>query len=79
MNFQEITSVEWIGYIATGVLLVSFTMKQLRTLRIVNAIACVLFVIYGILLSNAWPIIFSNAAIFCINIYNLYLKKNNKV
>ena len=79
MNFLEITSAERIGYIATGVLLVSFTMKQLRTLRIVNAIACVLFVLYGILLSNAWPIIFSNAAIFCINIYNLYLKKNNKV
>lgn len=79
MNFLEITLAEWIGYIATGVLLVSFTMKQLRTLRIVNAIACVLFVLYGILLSNAWPIILSNAAIFCINIYNLYLKKNNKV
>lgn len=79
MNFLEITSAEWIGYIATAVLLVSFTMKQLRTLRIVNAIACVLFVLYGILLSNAWPIIFSNAAIFCMNIYNLYLKKNNKV
>jgi len=79
MNFLEITSAEWIGYIATAVLLVSFTMKQLRTLRIVNAIACVLFVLYGILLSNAWPIILSNAAIFCINIYNLYLKKNNKV
>ena len=79
MNFLEITSAEWIGYIATGVLLVSFTMKQLRTLRIVNAIACVLFVLYGILLSNAWPIILSNAAIFCINIYYLYLKKNNKV
>ena len=79
MNFLEITSAERIGYIATGVLLVSFTMTQLRALRIVNAIACVLFVLYGILLSNAWPIIFSNAAIFCINIYNLYLKKNNKV
>ncbi len=79
MNFLEITSAEWIGYITTGVLLVSFTMKQLRTLRIVNTIACVLFVLYGILLSNAWPIVFSNAAIFCINIYNLYLKKNNKV
>ena len=79
MNFLEITSAECIGYIATVVLLVSFTMKQLRTLRIVNAIACVLFVLYGILLSNAWPIILSNAAIFCINIYNLYLKKNNKV
>ena len=79
MNFLEITSAEWIGYITTGVLLVSFTMKQLRTLRIVNAIACVLFILYGILLSNAWPIILSNAAIFCINIYNLYLKKNNKV
>ena len=28
---------------------------------------------------NKGDLILSNAAIFCINIYNLYLKKNNKV
>ena len=67
---------EWVGYIATAVLLTSFAMKQLRTLRIVNSVACLLFVVYGVLLTNAWPIIISNAAIFVINIYYLFLKKN---
>jgi len=76
MDFSGISTAEWIGYAATVVLLISFAMKQLRTLRIVNSVACLLFVGYGVLLSNAWPIIISNAAIFVINIYYLFLKKN---
>jgi hypothetical protein len=32
--------------------------------------------VYGVMLSNAWPIIISNAAIFTINFYYLFLKKN---
>jgi len=76
MNFTSVNTAEWVGYIATAVLLTSFAMKQLRTLRIVNSVACLLFVGYGVLLTNAWPIIISNAAIFVINIYYLFLKKN---
>lgn len=79
MIFLNITITEWIGYIATGVLLASFTMKHLIALRLVNSVACVLFVLYGFLLSKAWPIIISNAAIFSINIYYLYFKKNSKL
>lgn len=67
---------EWIGYAATAVLLSSFTMKTLKSLRIINSVACLMFIVYGILLSWAWPIIISNAAIFAINIYYLILKKN---
>lgn len=67
---------EWIGYAATAVLLSSFTMKTLKSLRIINSVACFMFIVYGILLSWAWPIIISNAAIFAINIYYLILKKN---
>ena len=76
MEFFGIEIVEWVGYIATLVLLTSFTMKRLKLLRIINSIACLLFIVYGIMLSNAWPIIISNAAIFTINFYYLYLKKN---
>ena len=76
MEFFGIEIAEWIGYIATLILLISFTMKNLRSLRIINSIACLLFVVYGIMLSNAWPIIISNAAIFTINFYYLFLKKN---
>ena len=78
MDFTSINTAEWVGYIATAVLLTSFAMKQLRTLRIVNSVACLLFVVYGVLLTNAWPIIISNAAIFVINIYYLFLKKNQE-
>ncbi|MGB0769155.1 MAG: uroporphyrinogen decarboxylase [Flavobacteriaceae bacterium] len=76
MEFFGIQIAEWVGYIATVVLLTSFTMKRLKSLRIINSIACLLFVVYGIMLSNAWPIIISNAAIFTINFYYLFLKKN---
>ena len=76
MEFFGIEIAEWIGYIATLILLISFTMKNLRSLRIINSIACLLFVVYGIMLSNAWPIIISNAAIFTINFYYLFIKKN---
>lgn len=76
MEFFGIEIAEWVGYIATVVLLTSFTMKRLKSLRIINSIACLLFVVYGIMLSNAWPIIISNAAIFTINFYYLFLKKN---
>ena len=76
MEFFGIEIAEWVGYIATLILLTSFTMKRLKSLRIINSIACLLFVVYGIMLSNAWPIIISNAAIFTINLYYLFLKKN---
>jgi len=76
MEFFGIEIAEWVGYIATVVLLTSFTMKRLKSLRIINSIACLLFVVYGIMLSNAWPIIISNAAIFTINFYYLFVKKN---
>ncbi|MDA0316386.1 MAG: uroporphyrinogen decarboxylase [Bacteroidetes bacterium] len=76
MEFFGIEIAEWVGYIATLVLLTSFTMKRLKSLRIINSIACLLFVVYGIMLSNAWPIIISNAAIFTINFYYLFVKKN---
>tara|TARA_B110000977_G_C11083964_1_gene493909 strand:+ start:543 stop:776 length:234 start_codon:yes stop_codon:yes gene_type:complete len=67
---------ELVGYAAMLVLLVSFLMKDIRRLRTLNTIACTLFVVYGFLLETSWPIIISNASIFGINLYYLFLKKN---
>jgi len=75
MYFSDITTAEWIGYAATLVLLISFTMPHLRFLRIVNSIACLLFIIYGFMILS-WPVIISNTAIFGIHLYYLILKKN---
>ena len=67
---------ELVGYAAMLFLLVSFLMKDIRRLRTLNTLACALFVAYGFLLDISWPIIISNSAIFGINLYYLFFKKN---
>ncbi|MCX7548189.1 uroporphyrinogen decarboxylase [Xanthomarina sp. F1114] len=76
MDFFGIPLTEWVGYAAMAGLLISFTMKDVRKLRIINTIGCILFVIYGFMLQTSWPIIISNGAIALINLYYLVLKKN---
>ena len=73
MEFFGISGVEWVGYTAMATVLISFLMKSVTKLRIVNIFGCLLFVVYGVLLKSK-PIIVTNAAIFCINLYYL-LKK----
>ena len=68
--------VEWIGYAAMGILMISFLMKDIKKLRIINSIACILFVIYGFML-DAIPIVISNAFIAMVNFYYLFIKKND--
>lgn len=75
MEFLGISFTEWVGYAAMATVLVSFLMKSVKKLRIVNSFGCLLFVFYGVLLSPySIPIIITNTAIFCINLY--YLLKN---
>lgn len=76
MEFLGITMTEWTGYIAMVLLLVSFMMKDVKRLRIINSVACAFFVVYGFMLATSWPIIISNGAIIGINIYYLFIKKN---
>jgi len=74
----DLSLTDLFGYSATIVLLISFTMNRILNLRIINSIACLLFVVYGLLLSTSWPIIISNSFIFLINIYYLLKKKDSK-
>ena len=73
---MEFSSTEIVGYLASLIVLISFLMKNMKTLRIINTIGCVLFVAYGILLNFSIPIIITNVTIVAINIY--YLLKANK-
>jgi len=73
-NMKE-NLVEWTGYAAMILLMISFLMKDIKKLRIINTLACLLFVIYGFML-NAWPIIISNAFIAFVNLYYLFIKKD---
>ena len=76
MEFLGVSITEWVGYAAMGTVLISFLMKSVKKLRIVNSFGCLLFVFYGVLLepiSN--PIIVTNTAIFLINLFYLFKKK----
>ena len=67
---------EWVGYAAMLVLLISFMMKDVKKLRVINSIGCALFVVYGLMLDISWPIVITNSAIICINFYYLFVRKN---
>lgn len=78
MELLGITGTEYVGYLASFMVLLSFTMKNVKTLRLVNAVGCILFVIYGFLMPTirvGLPIIIANTAIFFVNLYHLFLKK----
>lgn len=70
MNYIEI-----IGYLASAFVLLSFVMKEMTKLRILNSIGCGFFIAYGVLLFS-WPIIITNAAIVCVNVF--YLLKTSR-
>lgn len=70
-----ISLTDWVGYLASLILIISFMMKNVKKLRIINSIGAALFVVYGIMLTFSWPIIITNQFILFANIY--YLTKNS--
>lgn len=74
MEILGVSYVEWFGYLASLFVLMSFLMRNITTLRYVNTLGCIFFVIYGVLLSS-WPIIITNAAIIMVNFYYLFINK----
>nr|WP_242131577.1 uroporphyrinogen decarboxylase [Aestuariivivens marinum] len=83
MELFGITVLEYVGYLASLMVLLSFTMKGIKKLRLVNMIGCILFILYGFLMPSlriGLPIIIANVAIFSVNFYYLLQKpapKNN--
>lgn len=76
MELFGISSTEWIGYIASVLLIISFMMKDIRTLRVINSLGCAFFIIYGFLLApTSWPIIITNSFIVLFNLYYLFFTK----
>ena len=68
---------EYVGFVASALIILSFAMKQMKPLRWINLVGCVLFVAYGIQINSA-PVILTNVAIVGINIYYLFLYKSDK-
>jgi hypothetical protein len=58
------------GYLSMILVLVSMMMKNMKKLRILNSIACSMFVVYGVTLS-AYPIVVMNILVIFINIWRI--------
>ncbi len=67
----------YIGYAASIFIVLSFVLKDLKKVRLINLIGCICFVIYGFFSESVlWPIIIPNAILCFIQIY--YLIKSDK-
>jgi hypothetical protein len=66
--------VEVVGFIGTAIVLVSFMMKDIDTLRIVGIVGSVFFICYGYL-THTQATIVVNVLVISLNIYQLYRKK----
>lgn len=63
--------IEWFGYLASLVVLVSLTMTSIIKLRVINLVGCLLFATFAYLI-DSYPTMFMNLGIAGINIYFLW-------
>jgi hypothetical protein len=61
---------EWLGYIASALVLVSLSMSSIARLRWFNLAGAICFAAYGVLI-EAWPVALMNTAIAGVNVYYL--------
>jgi hypothetical protein len=67
--------IDLVGYGASFFVVLSFALKNIKKIRIINLMGCILFVIYGVLNEYLWPIIIPNAILCVIQIYHLGKKQ----
>lgn len=68
---MEFDFAEWLGYLASVIVLISLTMASIVKLRWINLVGALLFSTYGVLIESI-PVAFLNFGIVAINIYYLY-------
>ena len=68
---MNISVLQLIGYVASGIIALSMTMNSFVKFRIINLIGATTFAIYGFLI-GAYPVGILNSLIMCVDIYYLY-------
>ena len=68
---EYFSTTEIVGYLASLAVLISFLLKDITKLRLVNILGCFLFIVYGFMLAISWPIIITNSATVIVNTYYL--------
>lgn len=76
---MQISWLDWIGYAASAIILISFLTSSIVRLRLINLVGCGVFAAYGFLIHSI-PTGVMNLMIACINIYflvKLFRKKEH--
>nr|WP_306287493.1 YgjV family protein [Pseudoalteromonas sp. WY3] len=68
---------EYLGYIASALLVVSLTMTDVVKLRWYNLFGCIAFTIYGLAI-GAVPVAFTNGLLAFVNAYHIIKLYRNK-
>ena len=61
---------EYLGYIASALLVASLTMTDVVKLRWYNMFGCIVFTAYGVAI-DAVPVIFTNGLLALVNLYHI--------
>lgn len=69
--------IEFIGIGATIFVLISFVSSDLKHVRYINMVGCVLWILYGVL-SNATSVWILNGCCLMLHIYKLWIQKSGK-
>ena len=67
---MELSVLEWIGYMASGIIALSMTMSSIVKFRWINLVGAGTFATYGFLI-GAYPVMLLNGFIFSVDIYYL--------
>jgi len=62
---------EYLGYIASALLVASLTMTDVVKLRWYNMFGCIVFTAYGVAI-GAVPVIFTNGLLALVNMYHIF-------
>jgi hypothetical protein len=68
---------ELIGYVAMGLSILSFAFAKQKLVRIVNLLACLIWVYYGFLIQNN-PTIIVNVMVSMVHLY-WFVKRWNRI
>ncbi len=68
--------IDLLGFVASLIVLISFTVKDMIKLRVINSIGSVVWIAYGCLINNT-PTIFVNVAVLTIHTW-WFIKNHSK-
>ena len=68
---------EIIGYVGSGLVLVSFLMTSVVKLRLVNCVGGIIFAVYALLI-HSYPTMIMNICLVLINLYYLWKLRNSE-